>query len=36
MVKKVDVTTKGESLNYQPIWGKVDPVLNDEKNNSSE
>ena len=34
-VKKVDVTTGGESLNYQPIWGKVDPVLDDKKNNSS-
>lgn len=36
VVKKVDVTTNGESLNYQPIWGKVDPVLDDKKNNSSE
>lgn len=35
VVKKVDVTTGGESLNYQPIWGKVDPVLNDKENNSS-
>ena len=36
VIKKVDVTTNGESLNYQPIWGKLDPVLNDKKNNSSE
>lgn len=31
----IDHTTKGESLNYQPIWGKIDPVLDDKKNNSS-
>ena len=33
--KTIDVTTGGESLNYQPIWGKIDPVLDDKKNDGS-
>lgn len=29
-VQRVDLTTNGESIPYAPIWGTIDPVLNDE------
>lgn len=33
--KNIDHTTGGETL-YQPIWGKIEPVLNDKENNGIE
>lgn len=31
VVKKIDITTKGESLNYTPIFGDKEEVLKDDK-----
>ena len=34
--KKIDITTKGESLNYRPIFGELDSVFEDDKANDSD
>jgi hypothetical protein len=34
--KHIDITTKGESLNYRPIFGELDSVFENDKANDSE
>ena len=34
--KSIDITTKGESLNYRPIFGELDSVFEDDKTDDSE
>ena len=34
--KNIDITTKGESLNYRPIFGELDSVFENDKANDSE
>lgn len=34
--KQIDITTKGESLNYRPIFGELDSVFEDDKTNDSD
>jgi hypothetical protein len=34
--KHVDITTKGESLNYRPIFGELDSVFENDKTDDSE
>jgi hypothetical protein len=34
--KHIDITTKGESLNYRPIFGELDSVFEDDKTDDSE
>lgn len=36
MPKKIDLTTKGESLNYRPIFGELDSVFENDKTDDSE
>lgn len=33
-ITKVDLTTKGESLNYRPIFGEIDPMLYEDTQNN--
>jgi hypothetical protein len=34
--KHIDITTKGESLNYRPIFGELDSVFEDDKTDHSD
>lgn len=34
--KKIDLTTKGESLNYRPIFGELDSIFENDKTDDSE
>jgi hypothetical protein len=34
--KHIDITTKGESLNYRPIFGELDSVFENDKTDDSE
>lgn len=36
LVERLDQTTKGESLNYRPIFGELDSVFENDKANDSE
>jgi predicted phage-related endonuclease len=36
IAKQIDITTKGESINYRPIFGELDSVFENDKTNHSE
>jgi hypothetical protein len=36
LAKQIDITTKGESLNYRPIFGELDPVFENDKADHSQ